>query len=855
MTPDNRDLYETDSVDTNQLERSKQLNGNVFDSTTVPTNVDFDFDDFLENDSPKKEKSKKKFGSWFKKPKQTDVPQEELELPAVQDEEPKTSLEQDTVKPETEVETPTADEFDDDFNLETKQKAFKPKFNKKLFKDVSLGILQGLAITLLLLSIIRVPYLGSFIDSTIFGFLFGWARYFVYAILLIALFLLWFPKYYRKVFSKRKWLIYLAITLSLSIIMSGVGNYVMGLNKLDAYEKFYILNDDKLSWTLQNRAYITSWYLNLWDHDLVHYGQQVLIDNKTVNITYAYEISPSHFEYGGLFGIFCVSSFIYTSSAILVLLGLGIIASVITYLVFAQKRKNKVMTPLRKKIIQILGGYTEKQESEEIQKYDISEMKFSSSIHKKFNELTTEKNLQDISPEAIDNDNDELLEVDSSNNDWSVTSNLEHNANYLDNIVDNVPLKEHELLEMRQAEYFHNPKYALINQYQQKLKELPKFDYPVLGDDIISDYDPYDGHCQELTRFEKKVKAVLQELNVKEDGVIKKRILFQTAELRVIFTKILLEETQNEIFTHLNNDEEFKDRFEIRWNGESNIGTFILKLADGSKLSLEELIMSIGQEHPISMAIGKEVDRSDFWINALYEPNTIVYGGIGSGRMMLISSMITSMCFLNSPTELQGYLIDTTGKSLKSLYNLPHLIMEAATDEDSAEDVLTIVATSEIDERLSKFQEMGVDNIYEYNLKVTDTEMMPNVFVVINEVSSLLNQYPDAVTDLNRILDNAAKCGFIVIMTSANVTEEVVQFNKKMNNIIAMKLESIEESQLVLDKVTAYYLCGKGDMLLASMGKISRLQMVFADRNKTAQIIEKIQSSFKEQQTTRTLAF
>lgn len=839
-------------TDTNGFESNPYIQDpnedSTFNSNTVPSDIANGIIDDIPSDSiSEKRKPKFSFKNLFaKKPRKS-----------------------------SEVEEISTDPIASDESLNSSSK--KKKFDKELFKTVSINLIRVLAIVILLLSIIRVPYFGAFIDAVIFGFIFGWARYFVYGILLIALVLLWFPKYYRKVFSKKKWLMYLAIAFAFSIILSGIGTYVMNLNGLGSFTQFFI---NKNGGNV-NHSFISSWYENLWLDDIVKYNHSFLNDASLINgnkvLDYAHTISPSHYEYGGLFGIFWVAVFIFAAPALLIVIGVIIVVVALSFIIAKKKRNQKTLSPLRIKLIQLLGGYTEKQENSDIQKYDVSEMKFSSSIHKKFDELTSKNSStnvkeendesisfngapvikEDIVEETISIKSDTVPNIISTKN-IEVTAEMSKDFNSAklitkENEVDSLeeeteePSKQYKLLQLKDDQAKHDEHFNSAFKYEKNLKNLPKVHYPKLNLDSDITQDDYSLLTSDLSILKAQLDIILGDKEI-QYSFIDSEIMYQTVSVSVKFNEIPTPESIDEIYSILNSKEEYsKNKV---WVSKINdyVYKFIAKLSRISIIGLNDLMAFVAYKNPpMSMVVGKEADRSEFYINGIFEPRVVVYGGSGSGRMMLISSMLVSLCYFNSPRELQGYIIDINGKSLKHLHDLPHLVINPVTEIDEALNLLENIVNKDIEENNKKFEALNVDNIYDYNNKVGAAESISNTFIVINDFNELIEaNEPKANFLINTLLSEAYNHGIIIVMTTRIIDSNTTRYNSSMDNIIAMKLDSVNESYSILEESGAEYLAGNGDLLLRTAQGIFHLQMPFANREQTATLVNQITEAFKK---------
>ena len=167
--------------------------------------------------------------------------------------------------------------------------------------------------------------------------------------------------------------------------------------------------------------------------------------------------------------------------------------------------------------------------------------------------------------------------------------------------------------------------------------------------------------------------------------------MYQSVSATFIFEDSNISEWINDRGSDISN--KFKNRIIINKISSNKISFIDVINKDEMNIqpivSFKDIISTIGYNNPYCYTIGKQGNRKAFYINGAYEPNTIVYGGQGSGRAMLLSSIVLSICFLNNPNNLDAYIIDTTNKSLKHLESIVQVHNNYVSSEYDALDCLT----------------------------------------------------------------------------------------------------------------------------------------------------------------------
>ena len=146
------------------------------------------------------------------------------------------------------------------------------------------------------------------------------------------------------------------------------------------------------------------------------------------------------------------------------------------------------------------------------------------------------------------------------------------------------------------------------------------------------------------------------------------------------------------------------------------------------------------------------------------------------------------------------------------------------TDGNNAISV-TEALDAEVDRRYKLLKQAGVLNITEYI--AASSESMPYIVTIIDEYSDLMNKSGmEFENKIARIAQLGQAVGIHVIMSTSQITEEVITQKIKSNfpSRIALKVDTPEESRLILDEPGAEELEHKGLVLFPYHGCIYDLQ-------------------------------
>ena len=180
-------------------------------------------------------------------------------------------------------------------------------------------ILQVVFAIFLTMSLIRVPYVGSFFDAVFFSILFGYTKYFAYLSIYLFLIVSWVPKWKYKIFNVKNMLLIGGIWLMVSIIISSIGiliNYnVLSGNGL-VFKQYFVGEPE---------SYFDYWVNNDWNN---------------VNRLAWFYLNPK--SYGGIFSFALVVLFESLSPLVLAVLMTTSIGAILVWKFKKYYNKHKV---------------------------------------------------------------------------------------------------------------------------------------------------------------------------------------------------------------------------------------------------------------------------------------------------------------------------------------------------------------------------------------------------------------------------------------------------------------------------------------------------------------------------------
>ncbi|MCC7004574.1 DNA translocase FtsK, partial [Candidatus Nomurabacteria bacterium] len=278
-------------------------------------------------------------------------------------------------------------------------------------------------------------------------------------------------------------------------------------------------------------------------------------------------------------------------------------------------------------------------------------------------------------------------------------------------------------------------------------------------------------------------------------------------------------------------------------------------------------------EKPLLISLGKGVSGRSHFGNLGKMPHLLIAGATGSGKSVTIHSIITSLLYRNSPSNLKFIMIDPKRVEL-TLYNkIPHLLTPVITE--AKKTILALRwAAKEMDRRYDILEAESVRDIESYHKNVLEPELkkiearqktmkegdledkmpetMPYIVIVIDELADIMQTYPrELESAIVRLAQMSRAVGIHLMVStqrpSVNVITGLIKANIPAR--VALQVASQVDSRTILDASGAEKLLGSGDMLYISgeMSKPVRLQSPYISEKELKTVVKHIIDSYQDE--------
>ncbi|MDO8516026.1 MAG: DNA translocase FtsK [bacterium] len=230
---------------------------------------------------------------------------------------------------------------------------------------------------------------------------------------------------------------------------------------------------------------------------------------------------------------------------------------------------------------------------------------------------------------------------------------------------------------------------------------------------------------------------------------------------------------------------------------------------------------------PLAFALGRDVTGEPIFGNIEKMPHLLIAGATGSGKSVMIHSLIISLLYKNSPKNLRMIMVDPKRVELTAYEHIPHLLGPVIVENKKAIGVFRW-AISEMERRYEVLVGVGSRDIKSYNAKHPE-DPLPYLVIIVDELADLMTAHGrDVEGAIVRLAQMARATGLHLVLSTQRPSVEVITGLIKANitSRVALQVASQVDSRTILDTGGAEKLLGGGDLLYVTsdLSKPKRLQ-------------------------------
>ncbi len=224
----------------------------------------------------------------------------------------------------------------------------------------------------------------------------------------------------------------------------------------------------------------------------------------------------------------------------------------------------------------------------------------------------------------------------------------------------------------------------------------------------------------------------------------------------------------------------------------------------------------------VPVILGKDIQGEAQVIDLAKTPHLLIAGSTGSGKSVCVNSLILSILYKRSPSQVKLILVDPKIVELKLYNDIPHLLTPVITEAKKALQSLQY-CLCEMERRYALLDGMGVRDIVSYNRRIEErhiaTEKLPYIVVIIDEYADLMaTTGKELESTIARLCAMSRAVGIHLVLATQRPSIDVITGLIKANipSRIAFAVASKIDSRIIIDQVGAEKLLGRGDMLFVS---------------------------------------
>ncbi len=257
----------------------------------------------------------------------------------------------------------------------------------------------------------------------------------------------------------------------------------------------------------------------------------------------------------------------------------------------------------------------------------------------------------------------------------------------------------------------------------------------------------------------------------------------------------------------------------------------------------------------VTFAVGKDISGKTIVTDIAKMPHLLIAGATGSGKSVLINTLIMSIIYKADPNEVKMIMVDPKMVELTAYEDIPHLMIPVVKDPKKASAALAW-AVAEMTQRYQRFADTGVRDIKSYNARIDkatnkedpEFQKMPQIVIIVDEFADLMMVAPGEVEDaVCRLAQLARAAGIHLVLATQRPSVNVITGLIKANipSRIALSVSSQVDSRTIIDSAGADKLLGNGDMLFApqNLPKPIRVQGAFVSDEERDGVVSFLKNS------------
>ncbi len=246
-----------------------------------------------------------------------------------------------------------------------------------------------------------------------------------------------------------------------------------------------------------------------------------------------------------------------------------------------------------------------------------------------------------------------------------------------------------------------------------------------------------------------------------------------------------------------------------------------------TKLTLRSLLKAVSPLSPGMALLGLTQDGTPLLarLPAPEVTHILISGTTGSGKSVLLRSVIASLLVSSSPRELRLLCFDPKGRTFPPLESAPHLVRPPITEAGEAAEAFRSLL------RLMEARDKR-------------RESHPLVVVGIDELADLILQGGKEITEaVTRLAQRGREAGIHLVAATQRPSSDLLGGLMRANFPLRLvgKVVSADDARVAAGRggTEAHLLNGRGDFLAVSGGDVpTRFQAAYSDEDEIRELVQ-----------------
>lgn len=184
------------------------------------------------------------------------------------------------------------------------------------------------------------------------------------------------------------------------------------------------------------------------------------------------------------------------------------------------------------------------------------------------------------------------------------------------------------------------------------------------------------------------------------------------------------------------------------------------------------------------------------------EGNCLIYGTAGSGKSVMLTTLLYALIKNYSSSEVNIYIMDFGAETLRAFEQAPHVGGVVLVSEEEKTRNLLKLLRNKLTERKRQFADIGGD--YRSYRKQTG-EQVPHIVVILNNYSAFREQYEEYEAEVQTLTQDGMKVGMYFVVTAASTNAMRYSMTQNFRLTMTMQLNDETEYAMVVGRTNGLY--------------------------------------------------